>query len=99
MFPQLLTRDAAIYFTGFPCNFIYTRDQLRDAFLAWFYPVTKKLNQEYRVYNFMELHGELVCSFWDRFTSYVRGVSYHRIDDESLKAYFYLVQDDKKSST
>ena len=31
---------------------------------------------------------------WDRFTSFFRSVPNHRIDDESLKEYFYRGQDD-----
>ena len=44
--------------------------------------------------NFVELTGELVCSSWDRFIAFIRGVLYHRINDESLNKYFYRGQDD-----
>ena len=44
--------------------------------------------------NFVELPGESVSSSWDRFTSFLRSVQNHRIDDESLKEYFYRGQDD-----
>ena len=37
----------------------------------------------------MALPGESVSSSWDRFTSFVRSVPNHRIDDESLKEYLY----------
>lgn len=33
-----------------------------------------------------------MSSSWDRFTSFIRKVSNHRIIDESLKEYFYLGQ-------
>ena len=37
----------------------------------------------------MAIPGESVISSWDRFTSFLRSVPNHRIDDESLKEYFY----------
>ena len=44
--------------------------------------------------NFVALPGDSVISSWDRFTSFFRSVPNHRIDDESLKKYFYRGQDD-----
>ena len=35
---------------------------------------------------------------WDRFTSFLRSVPNHRIDDESLKEYFYRGQDDNNKA-
>ena len=46
----------------------------------------------------MALPGELVSSSWDRFTSFLRSVLNHRIDDESLKEYFYRGQDDNNKA-
>ena len=89
VFPLLLTGEAAIWFTELPYNSIFTWNQLRDVFLARYYPVTKKLNHKDRVNNFVSLPGELVCSSWDRFTSFLRSVPNYHIDDESLKEYFY----------
>ena len=54
----------------------------------------KKLNDKDRVNNFVALLEESVSSSWDRFTSFVRSVPNHRIDDESLKEYFYRGKDD-----
>ena len=42
----------------------------------------------------MALPGESVNSSWDRITSFLRSVPNHRIDDESLKEYFYRGQND-----
>ena len=42
----------------------------------------------------MALLRESVSSSWDRFTSFLRSVPNHCINDESLKEYFYLEQDD-----
>ena len=61
-------------------------------FIERYYPVSKKLNHKDRVNNFVELPGESVSSSWDRFTSFL--VPNHRLDDESLKEYFYLGQDE-----
>ncbi|KAH0678939.1 hypothetical protein KY284_020024 [Solanum tuberosum] len=58
VFPLSLTGDAAIWFTELPYNSICTRNQLRDVFLARYYPVSKKLNHKDRVNNFMALPGE-----------------------------------------
>ena len=69
-------------------------NQLRDFFLARYNPVSKKLNHKDRVNNFVALPGESVSSSWDRFTSFLRSVPNHRIDDESLKEYFYRGHDD-----
>ena len=44
--------------------------------------------------NFVAIPGESVRSSWDRFTSFLRSVPNYRIDDESLKEYFYRGQDD-----
>ena len=46
----------------------------------------------------MALPGELVNSSRDRFTLYLRSVPNHRIDDESLKEYFYRGQDDNNKA-
>ena len=94
VFPLSLTGEDTIWFTKFPFNSIFTCNQLMDAFLARYYPVSKKLNHKYRVNNFVALPGELVSRFWDRFTAYVRGILNHRIDDESLKEYLYQGQND-----
>ena len=89
VFPLSLTGEAAIWFTELPYNSVFTWDQLRDVFFARYYPVSKKLNNKYRVNNFVALPGESVSSSWDRFTSFMRSVTNHRIDVESLKKYFY----------
>ena len=94
MFPLTLTREAAIWFTELPYNYIFTWNQLRDVFLACYYAVSKKLNHKDRVNNFVALSGESVSSSWDRFTSFLRCVPNHCIDDESMKEYFYRGQDD-----
>ena len=46
----------------------------------------------------MALPGESVSSSWDRFTSFLRIFTNHRIDDESLKDYFYRGQDDNNKA-
>ena len=46
----------------------------------------------------MALQGESVSSSWDRFTLFSRSVPNHRIDDESLKEYFYRGQDDNNKA-
>ena len=56
--------------------------------------MSKKLNNKDRVYNFVELLAESVSSSWDRFSSFFRSMPNHRIDDESLKNYFYRGQND-----
>ena len=48
--------------------------------------------------NFVALPRESVSSFWDRFTSFLRSVRNHRIDNESLKKYFYWGQDDNNKA-
>ena len=60
--------------------------------------MSKKLNHKDRVNNFVALLGELVSRSWDRFTSFVRSVLNHNIDDESLKEYFYRGQDDNNKA-
>ena len=98
VFPLSLTGEAAMWFTELPYNSIFTWNKLRDAFLARYYPVSKKLNHNARVNNFVALPGESVSSSWDRFTSFLRSVPNHRIDDESLKEYFYRGQDDNNKA-
>ena len=56
--------------------------------------MSKKLNHKDKVNNFVALPEYSVCSFWDKFTAFVRGIPNHRIDDESLKEYFYRGQND-----
>ena len=48
--------------------------------------------------NFVALPGESVSSSWDRFISFLRTFPNHRIDDESLKEYFYRRQDDNNKA-
>ena len=98
VFPLSLTEEAPIWFTELPYNSIFTCNQLRDVFLARYYPVSKKLNHKERVNNFVALPGELVSSSWDRFISFFRSVPNHRIDDELLKEYFYQGQDDNNKA-
>ena len=50
------------------------------------------------VNNFVALPGQSVNSSWERFTSFLRSVPNHRIDDESLKEYFYRGQDDNNNN-
>ena len=80
-----LTREVAILFIELPYNSIFTMNQLRDVFLARYYPVTKKLNHKDRVNNFVALPGESVSSSWERFTSFMTSATNYNIDDESLK--------------
>ena len=75
VFPLSLTEKAAMWFTELPYNSIFTWNQLRDVFLARYYPVSKKLNHKDRVNNFVALPGESVSSSWDRFTSFLRKCS------------------------
>ena len=49
--------------------------------------------QKDRVNNFVALPGESVNSSWDSFSSFLRSVPNHRINDDSLKEYFYRGQD------
>ena len=98
VFPLSLTGKAAIWFTELPYDLIFTWNQLRDVFLARYYPISKKLNHKDRVNNFVVLPGDPVSSSWDRFTSFCISVPNHRIDDESLKEYFYWGQDDKNKA-
>ena len=46
VFPISLTGEDFIWFTKIPYNLIFTWNQLRDVFLARYYPVSKKLNQK-----------------------------------------------------
>ena len=63
VFPLSLMEEDAIWFTELPYNSIFTWNQLRDVFLARYYPVSKKLNHKDRVNNFVALPGESVGSF------------------------------------
>ena len=81
MFPLSVIGDVGIWFTEMPYNSIYTWDQLRDVFLASYYLVSKNLNHKDNINNFMALPRELVCSSWDRFTAFVRGVPNNSNDD------------------
>ena len=56
VFPLSLMGEAAIWFTEFPYNSIYTWEHLKDVFLARYYLVSKKLNHKYRVNNFVPNH-------------------------------------------
>ena len=46
----------------------------------------------------MALPGESVNSSWDSFSSFLRSVPNHRINDDSLKEYFYRGQDDNNKT-
>ena len=70
----------------------------KDVLLARYSPVSKKLNRKDRVNNFVALPGESVSSSWDRFTSFLRSIPNHRINDESLKIYLYRWQDDNNKA-
>ena len=48
--------------------------------------------------SFVALLEESVSISWDRFTSFLKSVPNHRIDDESLKEYFYQEQDDNNKA-
>ena len=59
--------------------------------------MSKNFNPKDKGNNFVALSGESVSTSWDKFTSFVRGIPNHRIDDDSLKEYFYRYQDDNKA--
>ena len=82
VFPLSVTGKAAIWFNKLSYNSSFTWNQLRDVFLARYYPISEKLNHKDRVNNFVALPGESVSSSWDRFTLFLRSVPNHRIDDE-----------------
>ena len=48
--------------------------------------------------NFVALPRESISSSWDRFTLFLRSVTNHRVDDESLKEYFYRGKDDNNKA-
>ena len=98
VFPLSVMGEEAIWFIELPYNSIFTWNQLRDVFLARYYPVSKKLHHKDRVNNFLALLGESVSSSWDRFTSFLRSVPNHHINNESLKEYFYQRQDDNNKA-
>ena len=98
VFPLSQTGEAAIWFTELPYNSIFTWNQLRDVFLAHYYPISKKLNNKDIVNNFVELPGESINSSWDKFTPFLRSVPNHRINDQSLKEYFYRRWDDNNKA-
>ena len=96
--PLSLTGKATISFTELPYTSIFTWNQLNDSFLACYYPVSKELNHKDVVKNFVALIGESISSSWDKITSFLQNVPNHPIDDESLKEYFYVGQDDNKKA-
>ena len=59
VFPLSLAGEAEL-----PYNSIFTWNQLRDVFLARYYPVSKKLNHKDWLNNFVAVQGELVSSSW-----------------------------------
>ena len=71
VFPLSLTGKTAIWFTELPYDLIFTWNQLRDIFLARYYPISMKLNNKDKLNNFGALPGESVSSFWDRLTSLI----------------------------
>ena len=93
-----LMGEAAIWFTNLPYNSIFIWNQLRDVFLARYYPIPKKLNHKDRVNNFVARPGYSDSSSWNRFSSFLRSFPNHRINDESLKEYFYQGQDDNNKA-
>ncbi|XP_049359162.1 uncharacterized protein LOC125823824 [Solanum verrucosum] len=94
VFPLSLTGDVVLLFSELPYNSIHTWNQLHKVFMANYFPLSKKLNHKDKLNNFVALPSESVSSSWDRFTSYIRSILNHRIDDESLNDYFYRGQDD-----
>ena len=58
--PLSLRGEATIWFTELFYNSIYTWEQFRNVFLAWYYPVSKNLNHKDRVNNFVAFPGESV---------------------------------------
>ena len=97
-FPLSLMGDVAVLFIELPFNFIYTCDKFRDLFIAKYYKVSKNLNHKNKVNKFVALPGKSVSSSWDRFTAFLMSFPNHRIEDESLKEYFYQVQDDNNKA-
>ncbi|XP_049373432.1 uncharacterized protein LOC125838412 [Solanum verrucosum] len=92
--PLSLTGDAVVWFSELTYNSIYKWDQLHKVFMARYFLVSKKLNYKDKLNNFAALPRESISSSWDKFTRFMKSVSNHRIDDESLNEYFYQGQDD-----
>lgn len=89
LFPLSLIGETYIRFNELHNNSIYTWDQMIDTFLERLFLVSKKLNKNYLLNNIVALLGDSWSSSSDRFSSFMRDVPYHRIDDESLNQYFY----------
>ena len=47
-----------------------------------------------QLYSYLGLDERCSCQGTIKFTTFVRGVSNHHIDDQSLKEYFYKGKDD-----
>ncbi|XP_015166987.1 uncharacterized protein [Solanum tuberosum] len=94
VFPLSLIGDVVVWFSELPYNSIHTWDQLHKVFMAKYFPMSKKLNHKDKLNTFVALPGESISSSWDRFTTFIRSVPNHRIDDDLLKEYFYRGQDD-----
>jgi len=67
---------------------------MHKVFMAKYFPLSKKLNHKDKLNNFVELPGESVSSSWDRFTTFIRSVPKHSINDETLKGDLYRGHDD-----
>ena len=57
VFPLSLMGETTIWFSELPYNSIYTWEQLRDVFLARYFPISKKHNHKDRMKNFVTFPG------------------------------------------
>ena len=75
-----------------PLQLNFHLEPTKGCFLSTLLSGHQKLNHKDRVNNFVALPGESDSSSWGRFTSFLRSVPNYRIDDDSLKEFFYRAQ-------
>ena len=94
VFHLSLTSDDALWFYELPCNLSHTSDQLHKVFMAKYFLLSKELNHKDKLNNFVVLQRNFGSSSWDRFSTFIRSIPNHKINDKSLKESFYRGWDD-----
>ncbi|MCI06860.1 hypothetical protein A2U01_0027921 [Trifolium medium] len=89
LFPFSLRDKARAWLYSLPAELITTWDQLKQAFLAKFYPPSKTAQMRNQITSFGQKEGESLWEAWERFKEMLRPCPHHGLEPWLIVHIFY----------
>ena len=89
LFPFSLDGKAARWLNSLPTGSLTSWEQVRSAFLSYFYSKARTAALRNKITSFRQLTDEPFCDTWERFNDYRRECPHHGFDDDYLLYIFY----------